>query len=404
MRCSACIAVISTAYTAYAQTPLSTETLVQKAAQIAHQLRTTFPDSNLALVPQPFWWWQSGIVTNALLTYGFVTHDTQYLELTKNTLLSQATPANDFMTGFASGNDDQAWWALSALTGAENNVPEPADAPTFLSLAQNVFNEQKARWDTATCGGGMQFKVNPALGERGAGYKSTIANGLFFQLAARLGKFTGDAEALAWAEKSYDWVTSVGFIDGEFNVHDGVDDGTACKEVNQDMWSYNVGAFLYGAAVMSQQSGEAKWRERTQGLLGATKRNFVRDGELRETLCEGPEARQPCSLDQVSFKGILARWLGATAVVMPELKDDIAAVLEGAAEVAQSRWTVGMTAMEHYVALETVNAAVKVRGDAAPADGMIGADSSFSGPDSASRNLAKAPVKRSVAGRVVWEQ
>lgn len=388
MRCSACIAAVTTAYTVvYAQGGPTTESLITTAAQIAQTLRSTFPNPSLALVPGPYFWWQSGLVNDALFTYGSITGDKQYEDLTKNTLFNQATGGNDFMMSDAHGNDDQAWWALAALTAAENNVPVPAGAPTFLSMAQNVFNEQKARWDMSTCGGGMKFKIN--AGEAGYDYKSTIANGLFFQLAARLAKLTGDADAMAWAEKSYDWVTSMGLIDGDFNVYDGTDDSKGCVDLNHDQWSYNAGVFLYGAAVMASQSpDDPKWSDRTIGLLGAAQRNFVRNNALFETQCEGDGS---CNTDQISFKGILARWLGATAVVYPDLQGPIAALLTGISKNAQNSWSTSLNLMEQYVALETVDAALRANGGVPAVYGMIGAD----------RDALKRIARRSIAGRIL---
>jgi mannan endo-1,6-alpha-mannosidase len=327
-------------------------------------------------------------VNDALFTYGSATGDKQYEDLSKNTLYNQATGANDFMMPDAHGNDDQAWWALAALTAAENAVPVPEGSPTFLSMAQNVFNEQKARWDTTTCGGGMKFKINP--GEGGYNYKSSIANGLFFQLAARLAKLTGDSDALSWAEKSYDWVVSTGLIDGDFNVYDGTDDSKGCVDLNHDQWSYNGGVFLYGAAVMASQSPDSKWRDRTVGLLNAAQRNFVRNDALFETNCEGEGS---CNTDQVSFKGILARWIGATAVVFPDVKGPVVALLSGISRQTQAVWNPSLNPMEHYVALETVDAAVRANGGAAAVYGMIGANN----------NVAKRARSRSIAGRISWK-
>lgn len=390
MRCSACFTAVTSAYTAvYAQNGPSTESLITTAAQIAQAMHIALPNPSLVLVAQPYYWWQSGIVSNALFTYGFVTGDKQFEDVSKNTLYNQATASNDFMMPDAHGNDDQAWWALSALTAAENDVTVPAGSPSFLSLAQNVFNEQKARWDTSTCDGGMKFKIT--AGEPGYDYKSTIANGLFFQLAARLAALTGDAEALAWAEKTYDWVASIGLIDSEFNVYDGTDDSTGCGSVNSKQWSYNVGVFLYGSAVMASQSSDTKWSDRTVGLLNAAQRTFVRDNALYEAACEPAGT---CNSDQVSFKGILARWLGSTAVVFPDLQESIAALLSGISAQVQSTWSAALDPMEQFVALETVDAAIRASGGGgvAAVDGMIGAK----------RGVEVEVKKRSVAGRIIF--
>ncbi|KAF2247343.1 glycoside hydrolase family 76 protein [Trematosphaeria pertusa] len=363
---------------------------------MAQAVKAVYPNQNLALLPQPYWWWESGSTVDALLTYAEATGDKQYETLLSSTIMNQATGTNDFMTPDATGNDDQAWWALAALTAAENDVPVPSGGVPWLTLAQNVFNQQKARWDTTRCNGGMKWKINVGDGTDGYHYKSSIANGLFFQLAARLAKLSNDADALSWAEKAYDWVTSVGLIDGEFNVFDGTDDAkgeNGCVDVNHDQWSYNVGVFLHGSAVLAAHTSDAKWLDRTKGFVASTQRTFVRDGALFEEKCEGDGS---CNTDQVSFKGTLARWLGGTAVVLPELKVQIANLMGANAAKVQGGWSAGLAAMDQFTGLEVVDAAVRARGEQRVAEeGMIGMSRS------GKREVEKRG--RSVAGRVWWE-
>lgn len=369
----------------------TTASLVASGAQMAQALRSVFPNQNLALLPQPYWWWESGSSIDALLTYGVTTGDKQYQTLASNTLLNQATAGNDFMTPDATGNDDQAWWALAALTAAEGNVPVPAGAVSYLALAQNVFNEQKGRWDSSRCGGGLRWKISVGDGTDGYHYRSSIANGLFFQLAARIAKLTNDAEALSWAEKAYDWVVSVGLIDGDFNVFDGTDDAkgpAGCADVNHDQWSYNVGVFLHGSAVLAAHTSDAKWMDRTKGLLASAQRTFIRDGALFEEKCEGDSS---CNTDQVSFKGSLARWLGATAAVLPDLRVSIANLMGMNAAKVQAAWSASAGIMQHFTGLEIVDAATRARAEQVASAGMIG------------EKKSSAKLKRSLAGRFWWE-
>jgi mannan endo-1,6-alpha-mannosidase len=52
------------------------------------------------------------------------------------------------------------FWAFAAMTAAEFGFENPADGlPSWLSLAQAVFNEQTERWDSATCGGGLRWQI-----------------------------------------------------------------------------------------------------------------------------------------------------------------------------------------------------------------------------------------------------
>ncbi|KAJ4316671.1 hydrolase 76 protein [Neodidymelliopsis sp. IMI 364377] len=353
--------------------------LLSTAGTFASSLRAAYPDPNVAVLAEPIWWWQSGSAVDALLTYTSVTGDSQYAGLLSSTLVTEATSKNDFMTVHATGNDDQAWWALAALTAAESNL-SPAGPVPWATLAQNVFNAQTARWDKDKCNGGMKWKIEKGDGTTGWHYKSTIANGLFFQLAARLALHTGSADMQAWAQKSYDWTVSVGLISPQFDVYDGTDDAkgeNGCVDVNHDMWSYNVGVFMYGCAVMAKITNDDEWLHRTKGLIASAKRNFVNaeTGELWESKCEGDGS---CDSDQVSFKGTLARWLGATAVLLPELRDSVGEIVTGASGMATAGTTAGLDAIASFNQLEMVDAGLRLQGG----EGMIAA--------------------RSVAGRVSW--
>lgn len=183
---------------------------------------------------------------------------------------------------------------------------------------------------------------------------------MFFQLAARLARLTNDADARAWAEKAYDWVISVGLIDVDFNVLDGTDDakGDGCVDVNHDQWNYNVGVFMYGSAVMAAHFGDVKWVNRTRGLLPSARRTLVNvdTGVLFEARCD-PDGS--CNTDQTSFKGVLARWLGATAWLLPEVRADISALVGTAAAVVQRGLTSDLGLMETFTALETIDAALR---------------------------------------------
>jgi mannan endo-1,6-alpha-mannosidase len=361
--------------------PPAPAALLSAASSLAASLKASYPNSGLALLPSPLWWWQSGTAIDAILNYASTTGDQQYTSLLQNTILSQAIAGNDFMTVDATGNDDQAWWALAAMTAAENNIPQSGPI-AWLDLARNVFNEQKSRWGGDTCNGGMRWKIQLGDGKDGYHYKNAITNGLFFQLAARLAKLTSNADALAWAEKTYDWATGVGLIDADFNVYDGTDEGNGCADLNHDMWSYNVGVFLYGSAVLASHTKDAKWVDRTRGFIASARRSFTNadTGALWEEQCEGAGT---CNTDQISFKGILARWLGAAAEVLPEVRQDVAGVMNGAAKAVLAGSVMGLGAVDAFNALETVDALAR-------AEGMIGLGGS------------RSIRRRGVAGRVLW--
>ncbi len=106
-------------------------------------------------------------------------------------------PANETNS---EGNDDQATWALAAISAAEARLPEPIGT-SWISLAEAVFENQAARWDTATCGGGLRWQIFTF--NNGYNYKNSISTGDFFQLASRLARFTGNATYSDWADKAF---------------------------------------------------------------------------------------------------------------------------------------------------------------------------------------------------------
>jgi mannan endo-1,6-alpha-mannosidase len=61
------------------------------------------------------------------------------------------------------GIDDQAFWAFTALDAVEAGLPDSPneDDPSWLSLAQGLFNFQTNHWDEQTCGGGFRWQVIP---------------------------------------------------------------------------------------------------------------------------------------------------------------------------------------------------------------------------------------------------
>ncbi len=147
------------------------------------------------------------------------------------------------------GNDDQSFWAFTALAAAEYNFPNPPSAGvSWLALVQAVFNEQAARWDPTSCAGGLRWQIFTF--NTGYTYKNSISNGCFFNIAARLGRYTGNTTYLDWANKAFDWVSSVGLMDSTYHFYDGTDDTDNCTSLDHVQWTYNQGVFLYGAAIM----------------------------------------------------------------------------------------------------------------------------------------------------------
>ncbi|KAF2431301.1 glycoside hydrolase [Tothia fuscella] len=339
------------------------------ARTVANNLMTYYnPSYPMGGLQPPYYWWEAGGLMGSMIEYWHYTGDATYNDAIARGLLSQAGPGRDFMGPHTDGNDDQGWFALAAMAAAEYGFPQPAGSPPWIDLAKNVFNQFASRWDTTRCNGGMKWKIQP--GADGYHYKSSISNGVAFQLAARLAKFTKEGRYLDWASMSFDWMRSVNLIDNDYNVFDGTDDAktTGCPDVNHDQWSYNVGVFLYGSAVLQAHTNDPKWIDRTNGLIRASS-VFFENNVMIEKQCE---RAGNCNVDQQSFKAYLARWLAATAVLVPSTQSAIVPLIATSANGAMMactgpqnsqcgfKWTTrnfdGLTGVgQHMAALEIMH-------------------------------------------------
>lgn len=188
----------------------------------------------------------------ALIDYWAYTDDDSYNDLLMQGMLHQASPSADFMPDNQTrteGNDDQAFWAISALQAAERKFPNPPDdEPSWLALAQAVFNEQAGRWNEETCGGGLKWQIFDYM--NGYNYKNTISNACFFDIGARLARYTTNQTYAELAEKSWDWMQDIGLMTDKYHFFDGTDDEKNCTGFDRMQWTYNAGIALHGAANM----------------------------------------------------------------------------------------------------------------------------------------------------------
>lgn len=214
--------------------------------------RGNWPGQIPGTLPEPYYWWECGAMFGSLIDYWFYTGDAQHNRIVMQGMQHQVGPNLDFMPPNQTktlGNDDQCFWALSAMSAAESNFPNPPSRlPQWLALAQAVFNTQVPRWDMATCDGGLKWQIYSF--NNGFNYKNTISNGCFFNLGARLALYTGNQTYADWAEKSWKWMLQRGLLSKSYNVYDGTDDTDNCGSINGNEWSYNVGILLNGAAAM----------------------------------------------------------------------------------------------------------------------------------------------------------
>ncbi|KAK4173361.1 putative mannan endo-1,6-alpha-mannosidase precursor [Triangularia setosa] len=285
----------------------------------------------------PYYWWEGGALWGTMVDYWHYTHDQSYNVVTERALVFQANyPHNDYMPPnwtASLGNDDQGFWGMSAMLAAETTFRNPPlDQPQWLALAQAVFNTQASRWDTTYCNGGLRWQI--PLSNNGYNYKNSIANAIFFNLGARLARYTNNKTYAEWASKTWDWMEGVGYIDtANYNIYDGGHVEQNCTDINKAQFSYTAAIFIQGCGFLyNYTNGEQQWRERLQGLTNRTLNNFFpttpQAGRAAavEPSCELEEKNQ-CTTDMLSFKGYVHRWMAQATQMAPFIHDTVMPIL-----------------------------------------------------------------------------
>ncbi|EUC37786.1 glycoside hydrolase family 76 protein [Bipolaris victoriae FI3] len=293
-------------------------------------------------LPDPYYWWLCGAMFGSFVDYWYYTGDDTYNNITTQAMVHQIGQPQAFMPPNQTstlGNDDQAFWALTALSAAENKLPDAEGQMSWLSLAIAVFNTQVPRWNPRTCGGGLNWQIFSF--NNGFDYKNTISNGCFFNIAARLAKYTKNDTYTEWAIRAWEWELSVGLMSPDYHFYDGTSERQNCTELNHIQWTYNAGIHMSGAAAlwnMSETRGNASqaeyWRTRLEGIIDGVGVFFNPEGApdvMSEVACE---RNGLCDHDQRSFKAYLSRWMGYTMLTAPWTREKIMPKLRASAAAA----------------------------------------------------------------------
>ncbi|KAI9870148.1 MAG: hydrolase 76 protein [Pleopsidium flavum] len=326
----------------------STDSIKAAASTVASGMMKYYhgndPGQTPGLLVQPYYWWEAGAMFGQMIEYWFYTGDSQWNEVVTEGLLAQVGPNNNYMPPNQTkteGNDDQAFWAFATMSAAELNFPNPPpNQPSWLSLSEAVFNLQAERWDTSSCGGGLRWQIYNF--NRGYDYKNSISNGGFFQLAARLARYTSNGTYAEWADKTWDWFASTPLLSRDWQINDGSATAKNCTDASQLQWTYNYGTFLMGAANMyNYTNADPKWRTRIEGILNGTGVFFPRENGGNVMVEVACEAKQTCDNDQPSFKAYLSRWMAATTQLAPFTADLIMTKLRASAQGAAAQCSGG---------------------------------------------------------------
>jgi len=311
---------------------------------------TGIPATQVGTLPAPLYWWEAGAVWGGMIDYWAYTNDSSNNAAVTQALMAQVGQDNNYMpTAYYSslGNDDQAFWAFAVLAALEYGYPEaPEGSPTWLELAENVFNTMVPRWGSGSCGGGLKWQIFSF--NAGYDYKNSVSNGAFFQISARLARYTGNSTYADWANTIYDWTTRVGLISPDYLVFDGTDDTQNCTSLNHIQWSYEPAIFMYGTAIMynyTNGTDKTMWANRTTGLVNAAAKTFFSPYKNATDIMyeEACEPIGTCDNDQYSFKAYLSRFMGKTSIVAPFTAATIQPLLRASANGAAKACSGGST-------------------------------------------------------------
>jgi mannan endo-1,6-alpha-mannosidase len=287
----------------------------------------------IGMFTYPYYWWQAGHAFGAMIDNWFLCGNDTYEELIYDALLAQTGKNFDYMPSnqtMTEGNDDQGFWGLTVIAAAERNFTAPKEGPDWLALTQAVYNTMWSRWDNTHCGGGLRWQI--FTWNSGYNYKNTISSACLFHISARLARFTGNQTYVNTAIEVYQWLVDVQFIqdDGTMRVFDGANLDENCTHIVHLEWSYNIGIMLGGAAYLYNFTEDPFWLTVTSRFVDGSK-DFFRNGIMYERACQDGGN---CNNDQRFFKGVFARCLGLTALLVPDLYSEVMPLLETSAAAA----------------------------------------------------------------------
>ncbi len=264
-------------------------------------------------------WWNAANATTTLVDFMRVAHTTKYTKVLGQTFVqAQNVSAAGTGAGKSSGfpnflnnyYDDEGWWALAWIDSYDLTRE-----PRYLSMAQTIFADMAASWDS-TCNGGIWWSKD-------RNYKNAIANELFFSVAAHLATRATAPQGMPsyaeWADREWRWFQDSGMINGDNLVNDGltIDKATgACRNNGRTVWSYNQGVVLGALAERYQATQEAAFADAAVAIAQATLAHLTTPEGILHDVCE-----PHCGADGIQFKGIFVRNLRAFQAARPSEAD-----------------------------------------------------------------------------------
>ncbi|PLB55690.1 hypothetical protein P170DRAFT_344344 [Aspergillus steynii IBT 23096] len=273
-----------------------------------------------------------------LIRYWNATGDVLYNDLITKRMDSKRGVENDYRPRKSNGTCRQAVWGLAAMTAAETNFPQGKSMPSWLFLAKRVFSTLSYMYDKSFCDGGI------VCSSEAPNEKDALANGMFFQLAARLAYATTDdyerkiytgAAVMAW-----EWGVKTQMLDENkwsvaMSVKNTTEGGSTCAPSTRSEWSYMYGLYLSGAAYLLKLNEGLSWEERVPNLLYSVLNKFFIDDVMRELGPRGDLGTNETIVPEMQSQiGMLASSLATVANLIPETAEYIAPSLRITATAA----------------------------------------------------------------------
>ena len=241
-------------------------------------------------------WWNDANIITVLADFSKASGSKAYVPVFQNTYMQAQKLYYGFINNFY---DDEGWWALAWI-----DAYDVTGDRQYLSMAQSIFEDMAAGWDSTTCGGGIWWSKDRK-------YKNAIANELFLSVSTRLANRMADpaqkAHYLTWAKMEWQWFSQSGMINQSHLINDGLDssDPLRCVNNGQAVWSYNQGVVLGGLVALSNA-------DNTESAVLATAKEIA-DAALAHltdangVLHDPGEAKGGPDGGGVQFKGIFVR-------------------------------------------------------------------------------------------------
>ena len=154
--------------------------------------------------------------------------------------------------------DDNDWIALELLRLYRHD-----HYTAFLTRAKQLYSLITSAWDVKpsdACPGGVPFSSDPRNDQR-----NVVTTAPAVELATELYALTGDADALAWAQRMYGWVrTCLMAPSGLYFDHI-----SPSGQIDQTTWSYNQGTMIGAGVMLYQATGRSEYLDQARFTAGA---------------------------------------------------------------------------------------------------------------------------------------